>query len=134
MVRAVACVTIIVDDLDVALNWYTEKLGLEKKVDAQQGTFRYLSIGAPGQRYPEIILQKPDLEHHGKEGYERKLSQIGNGTNWIFEVENCAQSVQKLRAQGVKIVRELQGPKPLAMIEDLYGNTFTLRQMDLARH
>jgi predicted enzyme related to lactoylglutathione lyase len=128
MIDQLQFVTIVVKDQDEALEWYTQKLGMEKRLDIPLGHSRWLTIGFPQHKFPEVILQQPSPEEHGEEYYRKKLSQIGNATTWVLSVKDCKTTVENLRQKGVQIVEE---PETLwwgtmALIKDLYGNLFSL--------
>ena len=46
-------------DQDEALDFYVNKLGLEKGQDFAQGPVRWLTVRAPGDTVAEIYLEKP---------------------------------------------------------------------------
>lgn len=128
MVDQLQFVTIVVRDQDEAAEWYVDKLGMERRLDIPLGHTRWLTVGFPGHKYPEIILQKPNPEEHDEETYRKKVSQIGNGTTWVLRVTDCKGTVKSLREKGVSILAE---PEVLwwgtmALIKDLYGNPFSL--------
>ena len=65
----------------------------------------------------------------GEERASDMMNQIGK-TSYIFIVDNCKSTVEELRKNGVKILMEPQ-TQPYgtqAIIEDLYGNSFVLRE------
>lgn len=128
MVDQLQFVTIIVRDQDEAAAWYTAKLGMEVRLDIPLGHSRWLTIGFPGHKYPEIVLQTPSLEEHGAEVYRRKLEQIGNNATWVLGVTDCKGTVETLRSRGVTIVEEAETQwwGTMALIKDLYGNLFSL--------
>lgn len=128
MVNQLQFVTIMVRNQDEAAEWYIGKLGMEKRVDIPLGHSRWLTVGFPGHKYPEIVLQQPTLEEHGEEGYKKKLTQIGNATTWVMGVSDCKGTVETLRQRGVEIVAEpeTQWWGTMALIKDLYGNLFSL--------
>lgn len=130
MITQLKYVTVIIKDYEEALQWYTQSLQLEVRMNVDKGSLRWLTVGIPGQKYPEIILQKPIAEEYSPEEQKKKLSQIGNGTTWVFEVDNCVETVERLRRKQVKIVEEpVASPwGTSALIADLYGNLFTLTE------
>lgn len=128
MVDQLKFVTIVVRDQDEALEWYADKLGMEKRLDIPLGDTRWLTIGFPGHAFPEVILQKPSIEEHGPEIFEKKMSQVGNATTWVLSVSDCKGTIETLRSRGVNIVEEPQTLwwGTMALIKDLYGNLFSL--------
>ena len=60
MITQLGIVTIYVHDQDDALDFYTGKLGLEKRADVAMGPdARWLTVAPPGQTSPEIALVAP---------------------------------------------------------------------------
>ncbi|MFF7459741.1 VOC family protein [Kitasatospora sp. NPDC008115] len=55
MLTRVMYATVYVTDQDRALRFYTERLGLEKRIDHTGPDGRFLTVGAPGHPF-EIIL------------------------------------------------------------------------------
>jgi predicted enzyme related to lactoylglutathione lyase len=123
MLTKLAVVTILVRDQDEALQYYTEKLGLEKMDDMNFGEGnRWLTVTAPKQRDVQIFLQKAD-------SFGADLTdQVGRATPWAFNTDNCREDYETLKGRGVKFTSE---PKEQpwgiqAVFEDLYGNTFSI--------
>lgn len=128
MITRLAYVCLIVDDYDKALQWYTEKLGLEVRANrpyGPQSQYRWITVGTQEQQDLEIVLHKPDLGHS-----DPRLCKVGQVTHWVFYTDDCHKEVNRLKDQGVKIIREPeQMPWGLqAIFEDLYGNTFVLTE------
>lgn len=117
-------VTIIVDDQDNALQWYTEKFGFVKVSDdsTTMPGYRWLTVSPAGQSGLEIVLfQARD---------DKERSWIGQGTLWVFQTDDCHQTCQTLEQQGVTI---LSPPQEMpwgtsATVADLYGNPINLLQ------
>ena len=128
MIKRLAIVPVIVKDLDEAFEFYTEKLGLEKVTDVK-GPMHFLTVAPKGRKDTEILLQVPDPKLVGEEKAADLTSQIGK-TSFIFEVDSCKSTVEELREKGVQILMEPQ-TQPYgtqAIIADLYGNSFVLRE------
>jgi predicted enzyme related to lactoylglutathione lyase len=122
MITKLAVVTVLVRDQDEALQFYTEKLGLEKMDDMSFGEDRWLTISAKDQKDVQIFLQKAD-------SFGADLTdQVGRATTWAFNTDNCREDYEILKGRGVKFTSE---PKEQpwgiqAVFEDLYGNTFSI--------
>jgi predicted enzyme related to lactoylglutathione lyase len=113
-------VILLVTDQDKALQWYTEKLGFEKKVDQQFGPGqRWLTIVPKGMSGPEIVLQK------AAPGQE---AQVGKSLDWVFDTDDAKLAYDALSARGVKFAGppDVQPWGTQVHFEDLYGNHFTL--------
>jgi predicted enzyme related to lactoylglutathione lyase len=123
MLTKLAVVTILVRDQDEALQYYTEKLGLEKMDDMSFGEGnRWLTVTAPRQKEVQIFLQKADSF-----GIDL-MDSVGRAPSWAFNTDNCRETYETLKARGVKFLSE---PKEQpwgieATFEDLYGNKFSI--------
>ncbi|MEE9248045.1 MAG: VOC family protein, partial [Dehalococcoidia bacterium] len=103
MISKLAHVTIIVRDLDEALKWYTEVLGLEVRAD-DSGVipgFRWLTVAPKGQKDVEIVLFKPGV-FQDEEATRTLLERVGQGTMWMFQTDDCRKEYETLSAKGVK--------------------------------
>jgi predicted enzyme related to lactoylglutathione lyase len=127
-------VTVVVDDYENALKFYTDVLGFEKRTDMQLGpASRWLTVAAPGQDV-EILLQKPDPAVHGAAHAKRLSERVGEGTTWVLATDDCHASYELLRSRGARFT---EAPKEVpwgtqAVLKDLYGNTFALVQLHSA--
>ena len=64
MTTTLAVTSIKVLDQDEALDFYVNKLGLEKGQDIKQGSYRWLTVRVPGQSGIEISLEQPGPPLH----------------------------------------------------------------------
>jgi predicted enzyme related to lactoylglutathione lyase len=124
-----ALVPVLVDDQDEALHFYTEKLGLEKRVDITFGPgLRLVTVASRGQKKPEIALARPDAAWHGPERIQELMGHSGEGKPWIFVTDDCRKTYEMLLGRGVRFVHEptneFYGIE--AIFEDPSGNTFSL--------
>jgi len=129
MIEKLAIVSIVVKDQDEALEFYTEKLGFYKVRDVR-GPIRFLTVAPNKGNDTEILLQPPDPKIFGEEKANELLNQIGK-MSWIFNVDDTKKTVEELRDKGVEIIQEPRDLGPYgseAIIADLYGNTFMLRE------
>ncbi|WP_091741279.1 VOC family protein [Marininema mesophilum] len=127
MLNKLAHVCIVVRDYDEAIQWYTEKLGLELRSDNPFGNgYRWVTLGTGGNsshQDTEIVFYQP-----GPREEDSRMARLGQISKWVFGTDDCRGDVELLRSRGVKIV---DGPSDLpwgvqAMFEDLYGNTFVM--------
>ena len=122
-------VSVFVNDQDEALQFYTEKLGLEKRIDVTYGPgMRWVTVAPRGQRRPEIALAKPDATLHNRAYLQEVKERTGHGIAWMFDTDNCRQSYETLLARGVLFIttptKQLYGIE--AVFADPYGNIFSL--------
>lgn len=131
MISRLIRVTIIVRDQDDALQFYTEKLGLEKRADIPLGQhFRWLTVAPKGQEEVEIVLEKPVPTMHGEQHAAEMLSRVGQGTTWVFSTDDCRAEYETLLARGVTFTSQpTEQPYGIeAVFVDLCGNSFSLLQ------
>ncbi|NDJ77225.1 MAG: VOC family protein [Chloroflexi bacterium] len=87
-----------VHDLDRALAFYTEKVGLEVGMDfTMENGYRWLTVKVPGTEYPEIVLMQAE------EG-EDISGQMGG---FVFHSDDCAATHQELVKRGIEFA---EGP------------------------
>jgi catechol 2,3-dioxygenase-like lactoylglutathione lyase family enzyme len=113
-------VTVLVNDQDEALRWYTEVLGLKKVEDTSSGPgTRWLVVAGEGQPSPGIVLQLASNA--------AKTARMGKETNWVFRVSDCFSFYQQLRTKGVRFMQPAKRQPwgtVQAIFEDPYGNIF----------
>ena len=64
MITRLNVAAIYVLDKEQALDFYVNKLGLEKGSDVRQGDYRWLTVRAPGDEPTEISLEQPGPPLH----------------------------------------------------------------------
>jgi catechol 2,3-dioxygenase-like lactoylglutathione lyase family enzyme len=122
--------SIMVDDQDKALRFYTGVFGFVKKHDIPAGEFRWITVVSPdGPGDVELALE-PNANPIGKTFQEGIFKQGIPAT--AFEVENIEQEVQRLEALGVAFTQgpSRHGPVTIAVCADTCGNLIQLYQKD----
>ena len=127
MITKLVHVTVIVRDQEEALRFYTEKLGMEKREDRTMGTYRWLTVAPKGSAVA-IVLQKPAAPFQQPDEIERMLADVGHGTTWVVETDDCKHDYEAMQARGVTFT---SAPSELpwgvsAVFQDLYGNKYNL--------
>jgi catechol 2,3-dioxygenase-like lactoylglutathione lyase family enzyme len=120
--------SIMVDDQDKGLRFYTEILGFKKKHDIPVGEYRWITVTSPeGPGDVELALE-PNANPAGKAFQEAMFSQ--GIPVAAFEVGDIASEFARLTAAGVAFTRPpLQaGPVTLAVFADTCGNLIQLYQ------
>jgi catechol 2,3-dioxygenase-like lactoylglutathione lyase family enzyme len=125
-------VTVLVRDQDKSLDYYTNKLGFEKRqdlVDRATG-FRWLTVAPVNQKELAIVIRKPHADDHELLTSEFD-STIGKGTLWSFSTSDCQKTYDELKSNGVKFLspptKKDHGVE--AIFEDLDGNRFNLLEV-----
>jgi catechol 2,3-dioxygenase-like lactoylglutathione lyase family enzyme len=79
MITKLNVATIYVLDKDEAVDFYVDKLGLEKGNDVQQGAYRWLTVRVPGNDGTEISLEQPGPPLHDDATAEQLRELITKG-------------------------------------------------------
>jgi predicted enzyme related to lactoylglutathione lyase len=126
-----------VHDQDVALEFYTTKLGMEVRADvtmAEMGDFRWLTVGAVGQPDVAITLMAipgaPVMDEETAEKV-RELMGLGFAGTVFLTTEDCQASYEELVSRGVEF-SETPEDRPYGIdagFRDPSGNSFRLTQV-----
>ncbi len=122
MIISTSFVSVVVNDQDAALDFYTNKLGFEKRSDFSfKGLPRFLTVAPQGQKEPEIVLVKAGAS---------SIQPHGGHTGIVLRTDDCRKDYETLREQGVKFTAEpTEMPFGIqAQFADLDGNIFSLAQ------
>lgn len=120
--------SLLVDDQDRALRFYTEMLGFEKKHDIPMGTFRWLTVTAPeGMAGVELVLEP--MAFAPARVYQKALFEAGIPAT-AFISRDIHGEFQRLKARGVQFRGEpvSMGPITTVLFEDGCGNLINLVQ------
>jgi catechol 2,3-dioxygenase-like lactoylglutathione lyase family enzyme len=114
--------SIYVLDKDEALDFYVNKLGLEKASDFRQGNYRWLTVRFPGQPGVEISLEQPGSPLHDEATAEqiRELVSKGALSGLVFTTDDARALYETLQERGVTDFTQ----EP---IEHAYGTDMGLR-------
>jgi glyoxylase I family protein len=120
--------SIMVDDQDKALRFYTDVLGFRKKHEIPVGEFKWLTVVSPeGPDDVELSLE-PNANPAGKAFQEAMFTQ--GIPLAAFEVSDIAGEYARLTKHGVAFTREPTnaGPVIFAILADTCGNLIQLYQ------
>ncbi len=121
-------ISVLVDDQDKALTFYTEKLGFEKMADIPMGEYRWLTVVSPdGPEGVEVVLE-PNAFPAAKV-YQKALFEAGIPIT-AFSTSDVRGEFKRLKERGVVFRGEPSdlGPVILAVFEDTCGNLIHLAQ------
>jgi predicted enzyme related to lactoylglutathione lyase len=133
----VASAQLWVHDQDVALDFYTRKLGFEVREDVtvpELGNFRWLTVAPPNQRDFTVCLMAipgpPVMDEATRRDVENLMGKGFAGTVFLT-TEDCRAEHERLVARGVEFV---QAPEPTpygidAAFRDPSGNHLRLTQL-----
>ena len=114
--------SVLVDDQEKALRFYTETLGFLKKNDIPLGVHRWLTVVSPDDPEGTELVLEPDAHPAAKPW---KAALVDDGIPYTsFAVENVQAEYDRLRAQGVRFTQEpLEMPTvTTAVLDDTCGN------------
>ena len=103
MISRLNVTSIYVLDKEEALDFYVNKLGLEKGSDVQQGDYRWLTVRVPGDGSTEISLEQPGPPLHDAETAERLRELVAKGAvgGLVFITDDARALYDALRERGV---------------------------------
>jgi uncharacterized glyoxalase superfamily protein PhnB len=103
MITKLNVASIYVLDKDEALDFYVNKLGLEKGSDVRQGEYRWLTVRVPGEQGTEISLEQPGSPLHDEAtaAQLRELITKGALSGLVFVTDDVRGLYEELRARGV---------------------------------
>jgi len=120
--------SIMVDDQDKALRFYTDVLGFQKKQEIPVGDYRWLTVVSPeGPNDLELSLA-PNANPAAKTFQEAMFKQ--GIPLAAFEVSDIQAEYARLQKHGVAFTREptKTGPVTIAILSDTCGNLIQLYQ------
>ena len=104
MINRLNVASIYVLDKEEALDFYVNKLGLEKGNDVKQGDFRWLTIRVPGdQGATEVSLEQPGAPLHDEATAAQLRELITKGAlgGLVFTTDDAHGLYDELRSRGV---------------------------------
>jgi catechol 2,3-dioxygenase-like lactoylglutathione lyase family enzyme len=114
--------SVLVDDQEKALRFYTEVLGFEKKTEVPLGAHRWLTVVSPEEPDGVELVLEPD-EHPAARPFKDAL--VRDGIPFTsFAVEDVHREHDRLSALGVRFTQEplSAGPVTTAVFDDTCGN------------
>ena len=121
--------SVMVDDQDKALRFYTEVLGFVKKAEIPLGLHRWLTVVSADDPDGTELLLEPD-EHPAAKPFKDAL--VRDGIPFTsFAVQDVRGEAERLRGLGVRIIQEPaeMGPVTTAIFDDTCGNLIQIAQM-----
>jgi catechol 2,3-dioxygenase-like lactoylglutathione lyase family enzyme len=120
--------SVLVDDQEKALKFYTGMLGFVKKTDIPMGDARWLTVVSPQDPDGTELLLEPD-EHPAAGPFKDAL--VADGIPFTsFGVDDVNAEFSRLRDLGVRFTQEpLEiGPVTTAELDDTCGNLIQIAQ------
>jgi uncharacterized glyoxalase superfamily protein PhnB len=105
----IACTHLWVHDQEVALKFWTEQVGMEVREDVsfpeEMGSFRWLTVGPPGQDDVSIVLMAVPGEPVMDEDTRKQVLDLtakGFAGTVFLTTDDCQASYEQLSARGVE--------------------------------
>jgi catechol 2,3-dioxygenase-like lactoylglutathione lyase family enzyme len=114
--------SVLVDDQDKALRFYTDVLGFQKKTEIPLGEARWLTVVSPEEPEGTELLLEPD-GHPAAKPFKEAL--VNDGIPFTsFAVRDVHMEFERLRGLGVRFTQEPveMGPVTTAVFDDTCGN------------
>jgi predicted enzyme related to lactoylglutathione lyase len=121
--------TLYVDDQKKALQFYTDKLGFQKKTDFSQGSYRWLTVASPEDLEGVELVLESNANPAGK-AYQEALRGQGRPAAQ-FLVSDVQAEHDRLAAKGVRFTMPVTPTTGsiIAMLDDTCGNLIQLAQL-----
>ena len=136
MINRLNVASIYVLDKEEALDFYVNKLGLEKGNDVRQGDYRWLTIRVPGQPDTEVSLEQPGppLHDEATAAQLRELITKGALGGLFLTSDDIHATYAALVEAGVEVTQE-PTEQPYGTdfgIRDPFGNHIRINQFSSA--
>jgi predicted enzyme related to lactoylglutathione lyase len=124
MLDAIAYADVFVSDQDKALDFYTNVLGFERRIDnpTPDGP-RFLTVGLPGQEFQLVLWP-------GTPGQPQALKSHTPGA-YTIDTGDCRKAYETLKSRGVRFDTDvLEFPWGyVAVFQDPDGNRLQVREL-----
>jgi predicted enzyme related to lactoylglutathione lyase len=123
--------SLLVDDQEKALKFYTEKLGFVKKADIKANNYRWLTVVSPEDKDGAQLVLEPNANPVAK-AYQEGLYKGGIVATMFF-VDDVQKEYERLKPLGVKFTMEptkLPGVgSTIAIFDDTCGNLIQITHL-----
>jgi catechol 2,3-dioxygenase-like lactoylglutathione lyase family enzyme len=123
---------VTVSDVDEAVAFYRDGLGLEVRNDVANGGFRWVTLGSADQSGVEIVLSEPHAGRSQADGDAmQELLAKGQLPMLVFSADDLDATFEQARKTGAEVLQEPidqpWGPRDSAF-RDPSGNTVRIAQ------
>ena len=122
--------SVLVDDQQKALEFYTDVLGFVKKHDIDMGEARWLTVVSSADPDGTELLLEPD-GHPAAKPFKQALVEDGIPAT-SFGVDDVHKEYERLTSLGVTFTQPPteMGPVTTAVLDDTCGNLIQIAQMN----
>lgn len=120
--------SVLVDDQDKALKFYTEVLGFVEKMNMPMGKFKWLTVVSPDGPSDIELLLEPN-ENPAAQVFQKALKEQGIPLT-VFFVDDIRSEFERMKKLGVTFTVEptQAGPVTVAVFDDTCGNLIQIVQ------
>jgi catechol 2,3-dioxygenase-like lactoylglutathione lyase family enzyme len=120
--------SVLVDDQDKALRFYTDVLGFVRKTEVPMGAHRWLTVVSPDDPDGVELVLEPDA-HPAARPFKQALVEDGIPFT-SFGVKDVNAEYKRLVAAGVRFTQPPvdMGPVAVAVFDDTCGNLIQIAQ------
>jgi catechol 2,3-dioxygenase-like lactoylglutathione lyase family enzyme len=129
MTVKISVASVLVDDQDKALRFYTDVLGFRLKNDVPMGEHRWITVVSPEAPDGTELVLEPD-GHPAARPFKEAL--VADGIPFtMFTVEDVGAEYARLTGLGVRFTQEPteMGPVTTAVFDDTCGNLIQIAQL-----
>jgi catechol 2,3-dioxygenase-like lactoylglutathione lyase family enzyme len=122
--------SVLVDEQDKALRFYTEVLGFRQKHDVPMGEHRWITVVSPEDPDGTELVLEPDA-HPAVKPFKEAL--VADGIPFTtFAVDDVRTEFERLHGLGVRFTQEPtnMGPVTTAVLDDTCGNLIQIQHLD----
>jgi len=122
-------VSVLVQDQDKALKFYTEVLRFVKKTEVPLGDHKWLTVVSPEEQDGAEVVLEP-MAFEPAKTYQKALFEAGIPLT-AFHVVDVQKEFERLEKLGVKFSMSptKMGPATLAVFDDTCGNNIQIVQV-----
>jgi predicted enzyme related to lactoylglutathione lyase len=129
MKAKISVIGIVVKNQQAALDYYTKKVGFEKKMDFTPpgGTYRYVTVSPEGQELELALFEEGAKDPNGWSADWRR----GTSPPIVMYVDDCKAAFDEMKSRGVEFKQEKPGEYAWgisATFSDPDGNLFSINQ------
>jgi catechol 2,3-dioxygenase-like lactoylglutathione lyase family enzyme len=121
--------SVLVDDQQKALRFYTEVLGFQKKTEVPLGEHSWLTVVSPDDPDGTELVLEPD-QHPAARPFKEAL--VSDGIPFTsFAVDDVRKEFERLRQLDVRFTQEPvdMGPVTTAVFDDSCGNLIQIAEL-----